>query len=1089
MNQSRINAGIEIDAVCDDFEEDWLPSNRPNFDSYLLRVAEPLRPRLLIQLVRVDLALRSQAKQTINKDDYQSLGPDAVSIAKQHIDLSSRNTHQSPFDNQDNGQRKIKKPSVRGFQFIELVSEGGMGSVWRARQIEPVKRDVAVKFIKSGIDSEQVVKRFRAEQQALAMMEHENIAKVLDAGTTHENSPYFVMEFVDGNSITEYCNHHQLTLEQRLELFVPVCEAVQHAHQKGVIHRDLKPSNVMVTLRDGKPQIKIIDFGLAKAIADHEALTSQSMQTQIGQILGTLQYMSPEQARAGNAEIDTRTDVYSLGVILYELLTDSTPLDVESLAGKDIFEISQRIQTQDPKAPSSRIREVSVDALQSLSSERSINANRLFDAVRGEMDWIVLKAIDLDRERRYESPRSLSKDIQRFLDSEPIEAAPPSATYRLQKFIRRNKGLFISTCVVFAALTVGLVLMSIGFVAASNRATQAKIANDSAQLRLQQLAKSNDILASVFNDLNVREVDAGDVHLRAALIENLRAVADEIKADAIGDPLTTARMQHQVGRAFLAFDFPEDAIGLLAPSWKTSSEHLGPDQPTTITRMLHTSAAYRIAERWSDADQLNLKIQNCLEGYSEDDPMHIEFLTAMGDTMRGSGKINDSVPWLEKAWRLSQQTFGVEQPETLNRQSDLALAYVALHKFDVGIPMLKSVLSIRQSTQGQQDVDTLDAHKNLAAAQYENGNYDTSLETYRTMLPDFKAKYGESNTNTINVMIGMAASYSGKSNFNEAIHLLETANDLALNLPESNATRIRIMANLAANYARNQQLEKAVILGEKALALSTEHFGSDHVQTIRKMVNLTSTYKDLQKYEQALPLAKKAYSLAIDHMDIEHSLTRDATNNLAMIHRLTNDSGNYVGTWNRLFDLQKEKLGVSSETTIITGKDLAMKYLNLKDYKGALDVIQEVFEASRDHLGISHPTTKDILRRTAFLNLRLRRFDDAIKWLQLSLEAWQKDDPDNWEVHTLNSMVGEAELGLGNYERAEKLIVDAYESLLVKMDRIPAGARVNVIDSVLHRAENLYGQWHRAQPSEGHDQSMKKWQQTRVEWRNSSGGS
>jgi WD40 repeat protein/serine/threonine protein kinase len=344
------------------------------------------------------------------------------------------------------------------YKLIEAIGEGGMGSVFMAQQTAPVKRAVAVKVIKAGMDSKAVLARFEAERQALAMMDHPNIARVLDAGTTEGGRPFFVMELVKGVPITRYCDERRLTPQQRLELFVPVCLAIQHAHQKGIIHRDIKPSNVLVALYDDKPVPKVIDFGVAKAAG--QALTDKTLMTGFGAVVGTPEYMSPEQASLNNLDIDTRSDVYSLGVLLFELLTGSTPVDRKSLGKAALLEILRIVREVEVPKPSHKLS--TSDALPSVAARRGTESARLTKMMKGELDWVVLKALEKDRTRRYDTANGLARDLQRYLADEMVEARPPSVGYRLSKFMRRHKGPVIAASLVLLALVAGIVGTTLG---------------------------------------------------------------------------------------------------------------------------------------------------------------------------------------------------------------------------------------------------------------------------------------------------------------------------------------------------------------------------------------------------------------------------------------------------------------------------------------------------------------------------------------------------------------------------------------------------------------------------------------------------
>jgi serine/threonine protein kinase/tetratricopeptide (TPR) repeat protein len=439
--------------------------------------------------------------------------------------------------------------SIGPYVLIRQIGEGGMGSVYHAQQRETIRRDVALKIIKPGMDSQQVISRFESERQALAVMNHPNVAQVLDAGTTAAGLPYFVMELVDGVPITVYCDSKGLDVRQRIKLFIPVCQAIQHAHQKGIIHRDIKPSNILVAEREGQPAPKVIDFGLAKALGAQ--LSDATMLTTAGTVVGTLNYMSPEQAELTRQDVDTRSDVYSLGAVLYELLIGATPLERERSQGAGYIELLQAVRTQETVAPSKRLRRSPSSA--AVAASRQSDAARLPKQLDGELDWIVMKALEKDRTRRYETVDALRRDLERFLAGEPVEAAPPSAAYRIGKFVRKHRTM-LATAAAFAALLIAGVVIS-------------TIEARRAEQRFAQVRQLANTFLFQFHD-EIRDIP-GTTKARAMVVKTALQYLDSLSHNGSKDPALTAELAQAYRRVADAQGSPNspnlgDSKGALA---------------------------------------------------------------------------------------------------------------------------------------------------------------------------------------------------------------------------------------------------------------------------------------------------------------------------------------------------------------------------------------------------------------------------------------------------------------------------------------------------------------------------------------------
>jgi WD40 repeat protein len=475
------SAALRLEEACDQFEAAWRAGSPPRLEDFLAGASAAEWPALLRELVQLDAYHRRRRGQAARPADYRARFPELdpawlADVAAGEGDRPETVPYQGPA--------AVGAVVAGRYKLLQVIGEGGMGSVFMAEQTQPVKRMVAVKVVKAGMDSKTVLARFEAERQALALMDHPHIAKVLDAGTTEHGQPFFVMELVKGVPLTPFCDERQLSVRDRLQIFQQVCHAVQHAHQKGIIHRDLKPSNILVESHDGRPVPKVIDFGLAKAV--HALpLTERSLFTQFGALLGTPLYMAPEQAEFSAIDVDTRADVYALGVILYELLTGTTPLEKKRLAEAAWEEVRRVIKEEEPPTPSARLSTSATRA--SVAAQRQTEPHKLGKFVRGDLDWVVMKALAKERDRRYATANALAADVARFLNHEPVQAGPPTVGYKLRKFVRRHRGPVVAGVAIAALLVLGVAVSTWQAV----RATRAEAGTrDALEAEAQQRAEA-----------------------------------------------------------------------------------------------------------------------------------------------------------------------------------------------------------------------------------------------------------------------------------------------------------------------------------------------------------------------------------------------------------------------------------------------------------------------------------------------------------------------------------------------------------------------------------------------------------------------
>ena len=594
----------------------------------------------------------------------------------------------------------VESRRIGPYRIARLLGEGGMGTVFEAEQLEPVHRKVALKLIKHGMDSNQVLARFESERQALALMNHPNIARVLDMGSTDDGRPYFVMDYVAGLPITDYCDLHRLGTKARLELLLQVCDAVQHAHQKGIIHRDIKPSNVLVTAETGSPMVKVIDFGVAKAIA--QRLTERTLFTEVGQFIGTPAYISPEQAEMTGLDVDTRTDVYSLGVLAYELLTGVLPFDAKELRDAAFSEMVRRIREEEAPRASGRL--TTLGDVSSLALRRRTSPGGLAGQLRGDLDWILMRALEKDRTRRYATASELAADIRRHLSNEPVLAGPPSVTYRVGKFVRRHRLGVATAGLVGVAILLGLGGTTFGMA----RALRAEAA---ARREARSTRQVSDFVVDLFTVPSPGS-GAGRTITARELIDR---GSSGLRQDRFLDARARARLFQTLGLVYRNLGLYEQARPLLAEALSARTALSGEGDPETA-ESLNTFGSVVLLSGQPEASRPYFERALAIQERTLDpgDSELARTLNNLANVLAKAGDLDGAKSLYERALSIREQALGREHPEVAKVLNNLGVLLRRAGRFDEARPILERALAIREAAFGPSHRDVATSLDNLA---------------------------------------------------------------------------------------------------------------------------------------------------------------------------------------------------------------------------------------------------------------------------------------------------------------------------------------------------------------------------------------
>jgi serine/threonine protein kinase len=888
------------------------------------------------------------------------------------------------------------------YKLMEQIGEGGFGVVFLAEQQQPVRRKVALKVLKPGMDTRQVVARFEAERQALALMDHPNIARVFDGGATDSGRPYFVMELVKGIAITDYCDQNQLTPRERLELFLPVCQAVQHAHQKGIIHRDLKPSNVLVTLYDGTPVPKVIDFGIAKAMG--QQLTDKTLCTGFAQLVGTPLYMSPEQAALSAVDVDTRSDIYALGVLLYELLTGTTPFDSERLKEVGYDELRRIIREEEPPKPSTRISTLG-QAATTVSTRRKSDPKRLSQLFRGELDWIVMKCLEKDRNRRYETASGLARDIERYLHDEPVQACPPSRWYRLRKFLRRHKVPVLAASVVLLALLAGMIGTTLGLLRAE-RARQ--VAEEKEREAKEQAAITQAVNGFLQKDLLgqadiANQLRAEERNPRVTVRELLDRAAQQIEGKFPQQELTEAAIRRTIGSAYGALGEYPEAEKHLGRALQLRTSQLGPDAPETLRSMNDLAESYRLAGRAQEALKLH-----------------------------------------EETVQIRKAKLGPDHPETLRSMNNLAVSYAAAGRTQDALELHEETLQLYKAKLGPDHRDTLISMGNLADSYHLAGRTQEALKLHEETLRLKKAKLGPDHPETLASMHNLADSYAVAGRTQEALKLNEETLQLCTaKLGPHHAGTLQSMCNLANSYETAGRTQEALKLREETLQLCKAKLGPEHPVTLTSMHNLAISCETAGRTQEALELTEETLQLRKAKLGPSHPDTLRTMNNLAASYAAVGRAQEALKLKEETLQLCKAKLGPDHPDTLVFMNNLAGAYITAGEPAKALAILQNTL-ALREQRAKAEPGTSLAQSFLAWTHGQIGEAEQArleyaaaVQAYVRSVQMFEKLDQAGALRHPFRGWMSDYRQRLALCSKAEQAVKDLDFALKQPAEQVP----------------------------------------------------
>jgi non-specific serine/threonine protein kinase/serine/threonine-protein kinase len=784
--------------------------------------------------------------------------------------VSAENTLDSG-ENDPASAKTAGRISIGPYSLVKKLGEGGMGQVWLAEQTAPVKRLVALKLIKGGLYDSRVIQRFDSERQSLARMNHPSIAKIFDAGSTPDGQPYFVMEYVNGPSITRYCDNKKLKIRERLELFIKVCEAVQHAHQKAIIHRDLKPSNVLVEEVDGKPVPRIIDFGIAKAISS-EADADQTSLTKLGALVGTPGFMSPEQADPAVLDVDTRTDVYSLGVILYVLLTGRLPFDPDEWTKRPIDEVLRQLRQEDPPSPSAKLSGEKKAATES-AGMRSSDQTQLVKILRGDLDWITLRALEKDRSRRYSTPSALAADIQRYLENLPVLARPASTGYRLRKYVRRHR-LGVSVAALIALLLIAFV---------ATLGVQLRRITQERDRTARERDRANRITSYMIGMF--RQSDPSKAKGSTTAREMLDQASQDIDKSLAQDPELQTHLMGVMGEIYYNLELFKQADALIQRAYEIRKSAAGMNDRQTFTTMLDLVVVLQAEGRYAEAEKLAHQTLDAeRKALGDLDPDTLRIQNKLATVLINEARYSEAEKLQRDTLEKQRRVLGLENKDTLSTMNGLAISLDRENQFPECMKLFHQLLEIEPRVFGPDNPDTLLTEKHAADALMDSGHYADAEKLQRHIVETNLRRFGPDNSLTISAEADLAHNMLLTAKFPEAEKILRKVLESRVRVqgPESHPT-LSTMVDLAYAISVQGRPQEAEKIQRQGLEISTRALGPSDRLTLIFAGQLAATLGDLGRLPEAEKLLQNARAIQLDTRGLNHVDTAETTYSLACI--------------------------------------------------------------------------------------------------------------------------------------------------------------------------------------------------------------